>query len=74
MYGSLYVENQMDRMQYWLSSVRALYLEPQAEELLFYENDLRLMADIIVRVIETVTEGTWNLIKETSWRNHFNAT
>ena len=58
MYGSLYVENQMDRMQYWLSSVRTLYLEPQAEELLFYENDLRLMADIIVRVIETVTEGT----------------
>lgn len=58
MYGSVYLENQMDRMQYWLSSVRNLYLEPEAEELLFYENDLRLLVDIIVRVIETVTEGT----------------
>ena len=53
----LYVENQMDRMLYWLNCVTNLYKTENAPGHLFNDNDLRLLADIIVRVVESVTEG-----------------
>ena len=47
----------MDRMLYWLNCVTNLYKTENAPGHLFNDNDLRLLADIIVRVVESVTEG-----------------
>lgn len=48
----------MDRMLYWLNCVKTLYEVENARVHLFNDNDLRLLVDIVVRVTESVSEGS----------------
>lgn len=60
-------EEDADRSLYWFETLLSLYMHPGAEQHLFYENDFRILVDILVRHIENYRDGKPGLTQSRSW-------
>lgn len=60
-------EEDADRSLYWFETLLSLYMHPGAENHLFYENDFRILVDILVRHIENYRSGKPRLTQSRTW-------
>lgn len=50
-------EEDPEKSLYWFETILSLYIHPESEKHLFYENDFRILVDILVRHIENYRSG-----------------
>lgn len=63
------VEEQLDRQLYWIECVKKLYAKDMAaEDCLFYDNDFKVLIDLLIRVMGSCPDGIFQLILGKSLR------
>lgn len=60
-------EEDPEKALYWFEAILSLYIHPGAEKHLFYENDFRILVDILVRHIENHRSGKSAPTQRPSW-------
>lgn len=60
---SITLEEQLDRQLYWIECVKKLYAKDMAaEDCLFYDNDFKVLIDLLIRVMGSCPDGIFQLI------------